>query len=132
MIPIKVHNIVDYVAAAALIVCPYIFGFSDVPAARDLFIVLGLALAAYSAVTQYRYSLAKVIPLGVHMFLDVVVGFVLMIGPYSFNYRALISDGQTALHFILGLSLWALVALTRPQSAEMSEITDINDFKKAA
>ena len=112
-----------------------IFGvllFLDIPTARNLFVALGVILAGYSAITQYRYSLAQVIPLGVHMFLDVVVGFVLMIGPYSFGYRALISDGQTALHFVLGLGVWALVALTRPQLTAVGRITDINEFKKSA
>jgi hypothetical protein len=134
MISLRTHNILDYVGAAVLIVCPFIFGFSDVTAARNLFIILGVALAAYSALTKYYYSVAKIIPVGPHMFLDVVTGFLLMIGPYAFNYRALVTNGQTALHFILGLAVWGLVALTRPKTdvAERGLPSDVTDIRRAA
>jgi hypothetical protein len=133
MIPLRIHNILDYVAAGVLVVSPYVFGFSDVSYARNLFVILGLVLAGYSAITKYRYSIAKIIPLGPHMFLDVLTGFFLMVGPYAFNYRALITDGQTALHFILGLGVWALVALTRPRSSVVdTQISDIDDFRNVA
>jgi len=112
MISLKIHNILDYVAGVALILCPPIFGFSDVMGARNLFLVLGFGLIGYSLITQYRYSIAKIIPIGVHMFLDVMAGLVLMVGPWLFDYRSMITTGQTALHFVLGLGIWALVAFT--------------------
>lgn len=113
MIPLKTHNILDYVGAFVLIASPYVFNFSDVPTARNVFETLGFVLAIYSMLTRYPYSIAKIIPLRAHMLLDVITGFVLMIAPYAFSYRAAITNGQTALHFVLGLGLWGLVALTR-------------------
>jgi hypothetical protein len=112
MISLKVHNILDYVIGAALALCPSIFGFSDVSAARDTFLILGFGLIGYSLLTNYRYSIAKIIPLGVHMFMDVLAGFVLMVAPWAFDYRGLITTEQTVLHFVMGLGAWGLVALT--------------------
>jgi hypothetical protein len=137
MIPLKTHNILDYVGAFVLIASPYLFNFSDVNTARNLFLTLGFVLAIYSALTQYQYTLAKFIPIRVHMLLDVVTGFVLMIGPYAFSYRAGITNGQTALHFVLGLGLWGLVALTRSRPGIIerdittSDVTDIRRDRAA-
>jgi hypothetical protein len=113
MLSLRTHNILDYVGAAILVLSPFIFGFSDVAAARNTFLVLGFALAIYSLLTNYYYSVAKLIPLGVHMFLDVVTGIVLMLAPSIFNYRSVITDGQYALHFVLGIGVIVLVAVTR-------------------
>ena len=112
MISLRVHNILDYVIGAVLALCPYVFGFSGIPAARNVFLVLGLGLIAYSLCTNYYYSIAKFIPLGVHMAMDVIAGIVLILAPGIFGYRALISDSQYVLHFIMGLAAVGLVALT--------------------
>jgi hypothetical protein len=69
------------------------------------------------------------------MFLDVVVGFFAMIGPYVLNYRLAISSAQTAAHYFIGLAIWGLVALTRPDTDVLEKSVhdeDIDDFKKAA
>lgn len=116
MVSLRVHNILDYVAGAALLLCPYIFGFADVAAARGLFLVLGFGLIGYSLLTNYQYSVFKVIPLGVHMALDVLFGVMLILGPYVFGYRGAVTAGQTGLHYVLGIGVIGLVALTRPKT----------------
>jgi hypothetical protein len=116
MIPLKVHNVLDYVVGVLLALSPYLFGFSDVVAARNVFLVVGLGLIAYSSITNYYYSVAKIIPLGVHMVLDAISGIVLILAPALFDYREVISDGQFALHFVMGIGALALVAFTRTRS----------------
>lgn len=116
MIPLKVHNVLDYVVGVLLALSPYVFGFSDVVAARNVFLVLGIGLIAYSALTNYYYSVAKVIPLGVHMVLDALSGIVLILSPALFGYRDVITDGQFALHFVMGIAALGLVALTRTRT----------------
>ena len=81
MIPLNVHNVLDYVIGAALILAPSIFGFSEIDAARNVFLVLGVGLIIYSLLTRYRYSLAKIIPLKVHMAMDTMAGVIVMISP---------------------------------------------------
>ncbi len=128
MIPLKVHNVLDYVIGAFLVVSPWMFGFSDIPAARTVFVFAGLALVAYSLLTNYHYSVAKVIPLGVHMTLDAIIGVVTILAPAMFGYRELLTNGQYALHVILGVGAIGLVAMTKPRTeaaktpAERAEI----------
>lgn len=118
MIPLKVHNVIDYVVGVALVLSPYVFGFADVIAARNVFIVVGLAWIGYSSITNYYYSIAKIIPLGAHMVLDALAGIALILSPALFGYRDLITDGQFALHFVMGIGALAVVALTRTRTEE--------------
>jgi hypothetical protein len=113
MITLRTHNVIDYVTATVLVLCPLIFGFSQIDAARNLFLVAGVLLAAYSLFTNYYFSIAKIIPVPVHMALDSAEGVLLMIAPSVFGYREQVTGGQYALHFVLGLGLIGLVALTR-------------------
>jgi len=134
MISLRVHNILDYVIGAMLILCPPVFGFSNVIAARDVFLVLGFGLIGYSLLTQYRYSIAKIIPLGVHMFLDVATGFIVMLSPWLFGYREYITNFQTVLHFVIGLGAWCLVAFTdkRTNLQVLESGEDATSFRRAA
>jgi hypothetical protein len=116
MLKLKTHNIMDYVIAVVLVLAPFLLGFSDVDRARNVFLTLGIGLAVYSLITKYYYSIAKIIPLGIHMILDCIAGVALMLAPSVFNYRELITDGQYAAHFIFGLGALALVALTRTRT----------------
>jgi hypothetical protein len=93
MISLRTHSILDYGVAALLVVSPWIFGFATVDAARSVFFTAGLSLLAYSLITDYRYSVAKIVPVGVHMFMDVVLSILVMIAPAVFGYRDLITGG---------------------------------------
>lgn len=116
MVSLKTHNILDYVAGALLLFVPAIFGFSEIDAARNVFIFAGIALIAYSLLTRYHYALVRVIPLGVHMTLDVLNGVIVMLAPWVFGYRDLLTSGQEVVHYVLALGVFALVAFTRPKT----------------
>lgn len=110
MISLRTHNVLDYVAGAAVIVLAAAVG--NVGPARSLFLVAGGGQIVYSLFTNYHYSILKLIPLGVHMTLDCVAGFALLAGPWIFGYRDQITGGQLALHIVLGAGVLALVAFT--------------------
>ena len=116
MIPLKIHNILDYAAGVLLLFVPALFGFSEIDAARNLFIFAGVFLIAYSLITKYYYSLLKVIPLGVHMALDVASGVVVMLAPWVLGYRDLLTGGQEIVHYVLGVGVIGLVAMTRSKT----------------
>ncbi len=116
MVSLKTHNILDYVIGVVLIIAPYLFGLGDLPASRNTFLIAGIALICYSALTNYEFSLAKIIPLGVHMVLDVIVGAVVGLAPYLFGFRDMISGGQFLLHICLGIFAIGFVALTRQKT----------------
>jgi hypothetical protein len=116
MINLKSHNIMDYVIAMVLVLSPFVFGFAEIDAARNTFLVLGFGLAGYSLITKYFYSIAKIIPLGVHMVFDVLAGVVIILAPYLFNYNWALTTGQNAWHWIMGIGAMALVGVTRTRT----------------
>lgn len=113
-IPLKVHNVLDYLGGATLLLLPTLFGFSDVEVANTFCMIMGVSLLAYSAVTNYRYSLINVIPLGVHMTLDAIAGSLILIAPWFLGYEYALTTGQIWAHVIAGGGLLAVVAFTRP------------------
>ena len=116
MIPLRIHNILDYAAGVVLLFVPAIFGFAEIDAARNSFLFSGLALIAYSLLTRYNYALWRAISVQTHMGLDILNGVFVMLAPWLFGYRDLLTSGQEVLHYVLALGLFGLVAFTRTQA----------------
>ena len=112
MIPLKVHNVFDYILGAFLLVCPSLFGFTQVVLARNFFWIAGVVWIGYSLVTRYYYSLANIISVKTHMVLDAILGVLLILAPYGFGYVFLMNGAQMGLHYVLGFGLIAVVLLT--------------------
>lgn len=118
MVPLKNHNVLDYLAAVVLFLAPFFLGFSRVEPARDVFMASGSFLMLYSLFTNYYFAAGRVIPLGVHMFLDTVIGILLMISPWVFHYRVEIGGWIEAFHYLSGLALLAIVGITKERTEE--------------
>ncbi len=116
MIPLKVHSLLDYLAGGFMIIAPWAFGFSEVLPARLIFLLGGLTLLAYSLLTNYYFSVARLLPLGAHMTLDTVLGIFVILAPALLGYRAQITQTQSTAHLLVGTALVGLVALTRPRT----------------
>ncbi len=54
LIPFPVHGVLESIMAAGWIVAPWLAGFADVPAARNFFVIAGLALLGVVSITDYR------------------------------------------------------------------------------
>ena len=85
-IPTKFHGPLEYIVGAALIAAPWIFQFSDVPAAMVMSIVLGIGLIAYSLITDYELGVWKVAPMAVHNPIDIAAGAFLAASPWIFGF----------------------------------------------
>lgn len=134
MVSLKTHNILDYVGGLFLVLAPSLFGFSDIDAARNFFVIAGLGLIGYSLFTRYEIALWRKIPLGVHMTLDVTAGVLTILAPYLLGYSELLTGTQTAVHWIAGLGVIGLVALTDRKSNRATigaDFKDVTDYRKA-
>ena len=99
VISTRAHAIIDYLTGALLILAPYLFGFATGGIEQWLPQILGVALIGMSLITQYELSAAKVIPLGVHLGVDVVAGILLAVSPWLFGFADLIWGP----HLLVGL-----------------------------
>jgi hypothetical protein len=54
ILPFPVHGVLESIIAAAWIIFPWLFGFSDDTDARNFFIIAGVGLLAVAALTDYH------------------------------------------------------------------------------
>ena len=122
---LKIHSVLDYVAGLFLLFVPAIFGFSEIDAARNVFLFSGVALIGYSLLTKYQFALWRVIPIGMHMSLDVLSGVIVMLAPWIFGYRDVLSPTQEVMHYAIALVIFGMVAFTEPL-AQVGEVSGID------
>lgn len=114
-IPTKVHGVLDYVVAIALILAPFIFGFSNVGGAAVVVpIVLGVGLIIYSLLTRYELGAVKLIKMPVHLVFDVVASLFLIASPFLFGF---INQAPNAWlpHIVVGAAVIVVVIFSEPQ-----------------
>lgn len=86
-IPTKVHGALDYIVAIALIFAPMIFGFTAVGGAAVVVpVVLGILLFIYSLFTRYEWGLVRLIPMPLHLIIDIIAAAFLALSPFLFGF----------------------------------------------
>lgn len=104
-----IHGLLDYAAAAGLILLPFILGLGETSAiAQWLSIVGGIGLIAYSLATDYAFGVFGVIPMHVHLMLDVLAAIVLAAAPYLFGWTGL----TFAYYLVMSAGVLVVVALS--------------------
>ncbi|PTX94814.1 hypothetical protein DB346_22675 [Verrucomicrobia bacterium LW23] len=90
IIPTTFHGIMDYLMGALLIAAPWVFGFNPNAIEGMIPIYLGIGVIAYSLLTNYEAGATKVIPMKIHLVLDVVSGIFLAASPWLFGFAHLV------------------------------------------
>jgi SPW repeat len=121
-IPLNVHAALDPLIAAIIIAAPWIFGFSEADDAKLVCIVVGVVMLIGGSMTDWRLSIARVIPLRAHMFTDLLLGAVLIVSPWVLGF----SDNGGATRFVVIAGVLEMLAAlgTRwdPREAESSAV----------
>lgn len=117
-IPANVHQALDFIVGAALILAPYIFGFNDVGGAAVLLPqVIGAVAIVSGLITRgYGFALARIIPLKTHMTMDFLAGALLAISPWLFGFADEEANAWVP-HLVVGLAL-VVVSLTTRTDAD--------------
>jgi len=100
-LPPLVHGVIEYAAAALLIVAPFLFGFED-KYATAVSIVVGLVLLAFTAMSQLPTGLVSAVPPAVHATSDFVFAVLLVALPFVLGFRE--EAAPTALFIGLGVA----------------------------
>ena len=112
ILPTRVHGMIDYVFGLILLVGPYLLGFANGGAAQYVPQVLGLAIIGMSLITDYELSLARLVPMPVHLGIDMLGGVLLLASPWLFGF----SNQVVWPHVILGLIEIGTAAMTETRS----------------
>ena len=95
----KTHGYIDYFMSIFLILVPFIFHFEKEGIESIVFYALGAGAFVYSILTNYELGLIKIIPMKMHLFLDVLSGIFLAASSWLLNF----SDKVYLPHLIFGV-----------------------------
>ena len=114
-IPLLVHGVIEYVAAALLIVAPFVLDF-DSGTATALSIVIGVVILIIAAATDGPTSLVDQIPRSAHVALDYVLVVVLIAVPFLAGFSD--ETAPTVLFIVLGVAHLLVTIGTRFRPAD--------------
>ena len=115
----RTHGVLDYVVGALLIVVPYILGFADGTAAQWVPQVLGLVAIGGALMTDYELGVMRVIPMPVHLGIDVASGVLLAVSPWLFGF----SDRVFWPHLVVGIMEIGAGLMTRTVPEDATGLT---------
>jgi len=110
-IPVRVHMSSEPGLFLLLLLLPFIAGYSDVDAARNVSIAAAILVLVATLLTNWPLSVARVIPLHVHGLLDVVLGVLLIAAPFAIGFSG-DSTAATVIDVLLGLGFIGAGATT--------------------
>ena len=98
-ISIRVHGLLDYLVGLLLIAAPWVFNFARGGAETWVPVALGAGALLYSLFTDYEFGVAKRLPMGTHLTLDLLSGILLAASPWLFGF----SEFVYVPHLVLGV-----------------------------
>lgn len=116
-IPTKVHGVLDYIVAVALLFAPMIFGFQEVGGASVAIpMVLGAGLLLYSLLTNYEWGVFKVINMRYHLIIDMVAASLLTLSPFLFGFYDEAPNAWLP-HIVVGVTVLVVVLCSKSEPA---------------
>jgi hypothetical protein len=128
-IPLNVHAALEPVIALIVIAAPWIFGFSDVDSATVICVLVGVVMLLVGSMTDWRLSLARVIPLRMHMIGDLTLAMVLVLSPLVFGFA---DEGAPTRFMVIAGVLEAMTALMTRWDRTEAEPTYTRDRRTPA
>ncbi|MGI9419993.1 MAG: hypothetical protein ACR2RA_19385 [Geminicoccaceae bacterium] len=106
----KQHGLVDYTAAAGLILLPFILNLgASTPLAFWLSVAAGITVIGYSLLTSYSYGVAAVVPFKVHLIIDFVAAAAFAAVPFVLGFQGI----DAAYYWTLAAAVFLIVAVSQ-------------------
>jgi hypothetical protein len=112
LISTRAHALLDYLFGVFLFLSPWAFGFEENNLPKAIAIGMGIGITLFSLFTKYEGGLLPVIPLGVHLFFDVVSGLFLVTAPWLTGF----GDAISAPFVVFGSIQLVVVLLTNTKT----------------
>ena len=112
----RIHAYLDYPVALSLMSLPFLLGLgASHPAAKWLSVGAGGAALLLTILTDHHLGLVRVLPYGVHLLVDFLVGVVFLAAPLVLGFTGI----DALFYWGNGAAVFAVVALHKPESAEV-------------
>ncbi|MFL5872666.1 MAG: SPW repeat protein [Solirubrobacterales bacterium] len=125
----NVHAAMEPLIAVIVIAAPWIFGFSDTDTATAICVLVGLTMLVVGSLTDWRLSLARLIPLRTHMIGDLTLAAVLLLSPLVFGFA---DEGGPTRFMVIAGALEATTALMTRWDRTEAEPTYTRERRTAA
>lgn len=94
----RTHGVIDYFMFIVLGISPWLFGYAAGGAETTIPVVIAIAGIIASLMTDYELGAFHVIPMRIHLTLDVIAGLFLAFSPWLFGF----SDTVWVPHLLFG------------------------------
>jgi hypothetical protein len=108
LINTKVHAALDYLFGIILVWAPWVFRFEASGPKYNMPLAVGSLAACLALVTKFEYAPFKIVPLRLHLFIDVVSGVLLAASPWIFGFAETVFKP----HLVFGLTHAVVAILT--------------------
>jgi hypothetical protein len=115
--------------AALFIAGPWLFGFSDVKDAKTVSIVLGVLVLLTALTTRWRMAAVKMMPLGAHKTMDLMVAAVAILAPFVLGFSD--EGGPTRFLIIMGVLEAGAALMTRWDDRDEFAVTTVERGTRA-
>ena len=117
LIDTRTHTIIGLIVGVALLVAPWLFAFADQGgAAVGVPIAVGIFIIVSELTTTSVLSVIKLVPMQVHIMLDVATGLFLALSPWLFGFADLEMNAWLP-HVIVGVLVAGYALVTRTDDA---------------
>jgi len=108
----KAHTVIGIIVGVVLLLAPTIFNFSDNTAATMSAVIVGVFILLNELITTSPYSPIKLVPMKVHVVLDVLTGVFLALTPFLFNFANGDDKAMWVPHIVVGIMVAGYALLT--------------------
>lgn len=117
----RAHTIIGLIVGVVLIFSPALFNFND-SAAAMVPMWVGIFIVLNELITTSPYSPLKLVPMKIHIILDVITGAFLLLSPWLFSFMDSGSPKEWLPHVIVGIMVigYALLTTTADERAPIA------------
>jgi hypothetical protein len=109
-IPTAFYGVLNYILSLTLIASPWLFGYADVSSAALLIpIYIGWLQLIMAIFVDNETGFVKQFPMQMHLVLDVVMGFIIMVSPWLWDFSSKVFLPQ----LLMGLLLFCMGLFTK-------------------
>jgi hypothetical protein len=108
----NIHALLDYPVALMLMTAPFVLGLGDsAPAAKWLAVATGVAALLLTILTDHKLGVIRVLPYGLHVIVDGMVGLTFLVAPFAFGFEGL----DAWFYWANGAAVAMVVLLNKPE-----------------
>ncbi|WP_373285447.1 SPW repeat domain-containing protein [Flavobacterium limi] len=82
----NIHSVMDYIVGGLLVVCPLLFSINSNSAGGITLYAAGGTLLLHNIITKYEAGIFRILPLRIHLLLEVIIGIFLAASPWLLNF----------------------------------------------